>query len=225
MAKSRLHELSEKGQSVWIDSLSREWLRDGTLNRLIDEDAVVGVTSNPTIFQKAMARGRLVRRPAAGGAAAGGRPARDLLAARGRRHPGGARPVPPGLGRGQGARTATSRSRSTPTSPTTGRRRSSRRMRLHEWVDRPNLFVKIPATEPGLGAIEECIARGQSINVTLIFSLDALRRGRRGVHPRARAARRVGRRPATRRVGRVVLRLARRHRGRQAPRRDRPREA
>ena len=45
-------------------------------------------------------------------------------------------------------------------------------MRLHEWIDRPNLFVKIPATEPGLGAIEECIARGRSINVTLIFSLD-----------------------------------------------------
>ena len=45
-------------------------------------------------------------------------------------------------------------------------------MRLHEWIDRPNLFVKIPATEPGLGAIEECISRGRSINVTLIFSLD-----------------------------------------------------
>jgi transaldolase len=45
-------------------------------------------------------------------------------------------------------------------------------MRLHEWIDRPNLHVKIPATEPGLGAIEECIARGRSINVTLIFSLD-----------------------------------------------------
>jgi transaldolase len=44
-------------------------------------------------------------------------------------------------------------------------------MRLHEWIDRPNLFVKIPATKPGLGAIEECIARGRSINVTLIFSL------------------------------------------------------
>jgi transaldolase len=45
-------------------------------------------------------------------------------------------------------------------------------MRFHEWIDKPNLFVKIPATEPGLGAIEECIARGRSINVTLIFSLE-----------------------------------------------------
>ena len=45
-------------------------------------------------------------------------------------------------------------------------------LRFHEWIDKPNLFVKIPATEPGLGAIEECIARGRSINVTLIFGLD-----------------------------------------------------
>src|SRR5215216_6133846 len=57
MSKSRLHELSEHGQSVWIDSLSREWLETDELARLIDEDAVVGVTSNPTIFQKALSEG------------------------------------------------------------------------------------------------------------------------------------------------------------------------
>src|ERR671916_2879961 len=57
MSDSRLHELSEQGQSVWIDSLSREWLRTGELRRMMDEDAVVGVTSNPTIFQKAMSEG------------------------------------------------------------------------------------------------------------------------------------------------------------------------
>jgi transaldolase len=45
-------------------------------------------------------------------------------------------------------------------------------LRLHDWIDRPNLFVKIPATQEGLGAIEECVARGRSINVTLIFSLE-----------------------------------------------------
>jgi transaldolase len=57
MAESRLHELAELGQSVWIDSLSREWLKTGELKRLMEEDAVTGVTSNPTIFQKAMAEG------------------------------------------------------------------------------------------------------------------------------------------------------------------------
>ena len=45
-------------------------------------------------------------------------------------------------------------------------------MRLHAWLDRPNLYVKIPATKPGLGAIEDCVAHGKNINVTLIFSLE-----------------------------------------------------
>src|SRR4026207_716155 len=57
MAKSKLHELSENGVSVWIDSLSREMLETGELARLMKEDAVVGVTSNPTIFQKALSSG------------------------------------------------------------------------------------------------------------------------------------------------------------------------
>ena len=57
MATSRLHELSAHGVSVWMDSLSREMLETGELARLMEEDAVVGVTSNPTIFQKALAEG------------------------------------------------------------------------------------------------------------------------------------------------------------------------
>ena len=57
MSESRLHQLSEKGQSVWIDTLSREMMDSGELERLVKEDAVVGVTSNPTIFQKAFASG------------------------------------------------------------------------------------------------------------------------------------------------------------------------
>jgi len=59
MAQSRLHQLSELGQSVWIDSLSRDMLRSGELARLMKEDAVVGITSNPTIFQKAVAAGEV----------------------------------------------------------------------------------------------------------------------------------------------------------------------
>src|SRR5439155_1260437 len=48
-------------------------------------------------------------------------------------------------------------------------------MRLHAWIDRPNLYVKIPATKPGLGAIEDAVAHGKNINVTLIFSLQRYR--------------------------------------------------
>src|SRR5919198_3148240 len=54
MAKSRLHELTEHGQSVWFDTLSRDLVRSGELKRMMEEDAVTGVTSNPTIFQKAL---------------------------------------------------------------------------------------------------------------------------------------------------------------------------
>ncbi len=59
MSKSRLHQLSELGQSVWIDFLSREMLQTGELERLMHDDVVVGVTSNPTIFQKAISQGDL----------------------------------------------------------------------------------------------------------------------------------------------------------------------
>src|SRR3954465_302246 len=54
MSKSRLHQLSELGQSVWVDTLSRDMIESGELERLIEEDAVVGVTTNPSIFQKAL---------------------------------------------------------------------------------------------------------------------------------------------------------------------------
>src|SRR4026209_254611 len=57
MVSSRLHDLSARGVSVWMDSLSRELLETGELARLIEEDAVVGVTSNPTIFEKALSTG------------------------------------------------------------------------------------------------------------------------------------------------------------------------
>src|ERR671935_869733 len=57
MAKSRLHELAARGQSVWFDTLSRDLVHTGELKRMMDEDAVVGVTSNPTIFQKALSAG------------------------------------------------------------------------------------------------------------------------------------------------------------------------
>jgi transaldolase len=170
MAKSRLHELAEHGQSVWIDSLSRQWLRDGTLAKLIEEDAVVGVTSNPTIFQKALSQGDWYDDQL-----------RELLAQEDDPreifwHLAVAdviegcdvlRPIWDG-GKGQDGYVSLEVD---PDIAYDQQATIDQAMRLHEWVDRPNLFVKIPATEPGLGAIEESIARGKSINVTLIFSL------------------------------------------------------
>jgi transaldolase len=170
MAKSRLHQLSELGQSVWIDYLSRRLVKEGELERLMREDAVVGVTSNPTIFQKAIAEGdaynaqmrevlseeddakevflRLAVKDV--------QDACDLLRSvwdEGQGQDGYVSiEVDPNFAFDTDATIAEAQ-------------------RLHELVDRPNCFVKIPGTKDGLPAIEEMIARGRNINVTLIFSL------------------------------------------------------
>jgi transaldolase len=173
MADSNLHQLSERGVSVWIDYLSREMLESGKLAQMMKEDAIVGVTTNPTIFQKAIESGtaydaqikellqeetdpkevflQLSSRDVDA--------ATDLLA---KVHEG----------------TPQDGYVSWEVDPTLAYDREGtfdEAMRLHTWIDKPNLYVKIPATKPGLGAIEDCIAHGKSINVTLIFSLQRYR--------------------------------------------------
>jgi transaldolase len=171
MAESRLHRLSQQGQSIWIDSISREWLREGFLEKLIREDAVVGVTSNPTIFQASLAGGswyddqlRDVLREETDPKEVFYRLAvTDIQEA--------CEALRPAWDEGGGKDGYVSMEVD-PTLAYDQEATIEEALRLHEWIDRPNLFVKIPATEPGLGAIEECIARGRSINVTLIFGLD-----------------------------------------------------
>src|SRR5919109_774145 len=171
MAQSRLHELSEHGQAVWIDTLSRELLETGELERLMQEDAVVGVTSNPTIFQKALSTGGWYddqlqevleheedpKEVFLALATEDIRQACDLL-----------HPVFERTGHLDGYV-------SLEVDPRLAYEREAtydEAIRMHQLVDRPNLFVKIPGTIPGLGAIEDCIAAGRSINVTLVFSLE-----------------------------------------------------
>src|SRR6188508_1814803 len=171
MATSRLHELSTHGVSVWMDSLSREMLETGELAGLMEEDAVVGVTSNPTIFQKALAEGdwydeqlQAVSRETEDPteiflalAQEDIRDACDLMAPVWERTNG----VDGYVSLEVDPRLAYDRVAS-----------FEQAMRFHEEVERKNLYVKIPGTQPGLGAIEDCIAKGKSINVTLIFSLE-----------------------------------------------------
>ena len=171
MARSRLHELSEHGVSVWIDSLSREMLETGELARLIEEDAVVGVTSNPTIFQKALSEGDWYdEQLRSAGGADGDRT--ELFIALAQEDIRAACDVLRRVwdeGDGQNGYVSLEVD---PNLAYDRRGTIEQALRFHEEVDRPNLFVKIPGTEPGLGAIEDCIARGKSINVTLIFGLD-----------------------------------------------------
>ena len=117
------------------------------------------------------------------------------------------------------ATTASCRSRSRPTSRTTPTGTIAQAKELWARLDRPNVMIKIPATAEGIPAIAATLDAGLNVNVTLIFSLGALRRGRRRVPRGARAPRRPRRRHLADRVGRVVLREPGRHRDRPpAPR-------
>ena len=172
MPESNLHKLSALGQSVWIDFLSREMLQTGKLERMMREDAVVGVTSNPTIFQKAISQGdrydEQLKEILDGGEA----DAKEIFLQLSSHDIADACDLLRKVwdeGHGQDGYV------SWEVDPTLAYDREgtiAEARRLHEWIERPNLYVKIPATEPGLGAIEEMIASGRNINVTLIFSLE-----------------------------------------------------
>jgi len=166
----RLAALSNRGVSIWLDDLSRERLVSGSLASLAKNDHVVGVTTNPTIFAKAIAdsdaySGQL-RDLAARGIGAGEalrlmtaydvRWACDVL-----------RPVYDGTDGVDGRVSIEVDPRlARDTQATIAEARA-----LWWLVDRPNLYIKIPAARQGLPAIAACLAEGISINVTLIFSL------------------------------------------------------
>ena len=168
---SKLHELSEQGQSVWIDSISREWLQEGFLEKLIREDAVVGVTSNPTIFQKSLAEGTWYDEQLRDVLAEESEP-KEIFYRLAVQDIQDACDTLRSVWDGGGGQDGYVSMEVDPTLAYDRDATIAEALRLHEWIDRPNLLVKIPATEPGLGAIEECIAHGRSINVTLIFSLE-----------------------------------------------------
>jgi len=171
MATSKTQELSDLGVSIWLDDLSRERITSGGLQRLIDERNVVGVTTNPTIFATALAKGNAydakVAELAARGAsvhdavfdiitsdvAAAADVFRPVFDATGGQDGRVSIEVEPGLAHDTAGTIAQAE-------------------QLWKTVDRPNAMIKIPATLEGLGAITASIAKGISVNVTLIFSLE-----------------------------------------------------
>ncbi|HXW59487.1 MAG TPA: transaldolase [Solirubrobacteraceae bacterium] len=167
--QSPLRRLSELGQSVWVDFLSRESIRGGHLQSLIDDAAVVGATSNPTIFQKAMTASDAYDEQISELGA--GDDAGEIFWALAQRDVQDACDVFRPVWDGGGGRDGYVSLEVDPRLAYDTLASFREAMRLHEQVDRPNLMVKIPATKPGLAAIEDVIAKGRSINVTLIFSL------------------------------------------------------
>ena len=173
MATTPLQQVAALGQSVWVDYVSRHLLDSGELERMMDDDALTGMTSNPTIFQKAIAEGsdyddqlkELLSQD-------GDMEAKELflnLAIQDiQRACDTLRPV---WERTKGLDGYVSLEVD-PNFAFETEKTIEEAQRLHDWVKRDNLLVKIPATEGGLGAIEEMISRGESINVTLIFGID-----------------------------------------------------
>jgi transaldolase len=171
MANSPLHRLSQLGQSVWCDYLSRELVHGGELARMMREDAVVGVTSNPTIFQKALSSGNVYEEQLRE-ALVETRDAKELFIRLASRDVADACDLLATVWRESGGRDGYVSLEVDPTFAYDTEATTAEATRLHALVDRPNLLVKIPATKPGLPAVEDMIAKGKSINVTLIFSLE-----------------------------------------------------
>lgn len=169
---SRLLPLKDFGQAIWLDYIRRDILIDGTLARLIEEDGVSGLTSNPAIFQQAIGDSDLYDEAIRNAVAADGdlpvkalyellavediQLAADLLLPTYKNTAGQdgyvSLEVSPHL------------ARDTDGSITEARR-------LWDWVDRENLLIKIPATDEGIPAIETLLSEGINVNVTLMFSL------------------------------------------------------
>ncbi|MFE9168582.1 transaldolase [Streptomyces kebangsaanensis] len=169
-----LKRLSDEGVAIWLDDLSRKRITSGNLAELIDQQHVVGVTTNPTIFQKAISQGDGYDQQLSDLAArrvtveeairmittADVRDAADIM-----------RPVFDATD-GQDGRVSIEVD---PRLAHNAKATVAEARQLAWLVDRPNTLIKIPATRAGLPAITETIANGISVNVTLIFSLERYR--------------------------------------------------
>jgi transaldolase len=169
-----LEQLTDQGVAVWVDSIARDWLHKGELRRLRDQYQVVGVTSNPTIFQKAMGEGsfydddivRLARDGLDAMAIFESLALDDIRAAADDMEPvyratGGldgriSFELPPDIANDTDASIREAR-------------------RLFDELARPNVFIKIPATPAGVPAIRAALAAGINVNVTLVFSIERYR--------------------------------------------------
>ena len=164
----RLHEL---GQSLWLDNITRDLLDEGALERYIDEHSITGLTSNPTIFDKAISKGHAYDEQIAELAARGTEPERaffELALADLRR---AADLFAPAHERTDGVDGWVSIEVSPLLADDTAGTIEQVR-ELHSKGERDNLYVKIPGTRAGLDAIAESVAAGIPINVTLLFSTE-----------------------------------------------------
>jgi transaldolase len=168
---SRLHRLAARGQSIWFDTLSRDLVHSGELKRMMNEDAVTGVTSNPTIFQKALSSGDAYDDDMKKLLEETDDPEQIFFSLALQDIRDACDVLRPAYDDSDGVDGYVSMEVLPSLAYDTQATFDQARWIATE-VERPNLYVKIPATMAGLPAIEDCIAHGTSINITLIFSLE-----------------------------------------------------
>ncbi len=169
-----LLQLKTQGQSVWYDTIDRGQLVSGLFKRLLDDDGIVGVTSNPTIFQKSISHGdaydeqmtQLIKQRKSTNEIYEALVIKDITTVADM-----LRPIYDRTNRQDGF---VSLEVSPDLAHDTERSLSEAR-RFWKMVDRPNLMIKIPATPEGIPAVQQALTEGININITLIFSLDSYR--------------------------------------------------
>jgi len=169
-----LLQLKTQGQSVWYDTIDRAQLVSGLFKRLLDEDGIVGVTSNPTIFQKSISHGdaydeqmtELIKQRKSTSEIYEALVIKDITTVADM-----LRPIYDRTNRQDGF---VSLEVSPDLAHDTEESLSEAR-RFWKLVDRPNLMIKIPATPEGIPAVQQALTEGININITLIFSLDSYR--------------------------------------------------
>jgi transaldolase len=173
MPENRLQRLHDAGQSIWLDFIDRSILRNGELQRRIRDDALTGMTSNPTIFEKALAEGHLYDDQLA--AAPAGSTAMELFELVETTDVRDACDIfKPVFERAGGADGFVSIEVS-PASANDADATVAEAQRLWATVDRPNVMIKVPGTEQGALAVRQLTAAGVNVNITLLFAIEAHR--------------------------------------------------
>jgi transaldolase len=170
MATNHLHEIEALGQSVWLDNISRGLIEDGDLARLV-EDGVSGVTSNPTIFDKAMSDTDRYDAAFADAASAGVEDPREAFFRIGGADIQDACDILAPVYESTDGKDGYVSFELPPDVSDDVEGSVEVAKRLHADVDRPNLLIKVPGTEAGVKAFEELTAAGISVNVTLLFAV------------------------------------------------------
>ena len=174
MPENRLQRLHDAGQSIWLDFIDRSILRNGDLARRIREDALTGMTSNPTIFEKALAEGHAYDDQLA--AAPAGLTSMELFELVETTDVRDACDIfKPVYDRTNGDDGYVSIEVS-PGAANDASATVAEAQRLWATVDRPNVMIKVPGTEEGAHAVRLLTAAGINVNITLLFAIDAHRR-------------------------------------------------